>query len=39
MTTATAVTAHHHRCEENKQGKRQEDHQADCVIGPLVMFF
>lgn len=39
MTTATAVAAHHHCCEEDEQGKRQEDHQADCVIGPLVVFF
>lgn len=38
MTTAAAVAAHQHCCEEDEQGKHQEDHQADCVIGPLVVF-
>lgn len=39
MTTAAAVAAHQHCCEEDEQGKHQQDHQADCVIGPLVVFF
>lgn len=38
MATAAAVAAHHQSNEEDQQGKSQEDHQAHCVVGPLVVF-
>lgn len=38
MATAAAVAAHHQSGEEHQQGKSQEDHQADCVVDPLVVF-
>lgn len=39
MATAAAVAAHHQSSEEDKQGESQEDHQADGVVHPLVVFF
>ena len=39
MATAAAVAAHRHSDEEDQQGKREEDHQADGVVNPLVVFF
>lgn len=38
MATAAAVAAHHQSGEEDEQGEGQEDHQADGVVDPLVVF-
>lgn len=38
MATAAAVAAHHQSSEEDEQRESQEDHQADCVVHPLVVF-
>lgn len=38
MATAAAVAAHQHCGEEDEQGERQDDRQADCVVNPLVVF-
>lgn len=38
MATAAAVAAHYQSSEEDEQGKGQEDHQADRVVDPLVVF-
>lgn len=38
MATAAAMAAHRQRREEDQQGKREQDHQADGVVDPLVVF-
>lgn len=38
MATAAAVAAHSQRGEEDEQGESQQDHQADRVVDPLLVF-